>query len=411
MQIALVTDYYLPTLGGVQTAVHAQREALVATGHEVTVYCPLATPSDDPSIVALPVARRFRPDGYPFTWPPRRAIAALTDHLRRRGTDIVHTHSEMFAALAGIRAAHDLDIPLVHTMHGRIDVYTRHVLPVPAVTTPILARLHHRLVPHGGIELSDAAYTRTRSSRAMWRLMVAQASAVDHVVVPSDHFRRKLAAQGVTTPMTVLSNGVADDVRQKIAARPAPERSSPGTRSEPLRLLWVGRLSPEKRPEVFAAAVRTLGTDVVGDMYGDGLARRSVEREATPVRLHGAVPQEQVLEAMANSDVLVSTSYDFDNQPMVMLEAIATGLPVLYCDPDLAEVVPPGGGFLTPTPDAAGVVTAVRSLLADPEALRSARTAMREASATTALRVDGVEAVYRDAIDRHRATLTDGSPD
>ncbi len=375
MRIALVTDYYLPTLGGVQTAVKAQKEALVAAGHEVTVFCPLAVPSTDPGVVALPVSPVFRPDGYPFTWPPRRAVGAMREEFARRRIEVAHTHSEMFAALAAIRAAHELGIPLVHTMHGRIDVYTRHVLPLPAATTPLLALMHRRFVPHGGIALVDAPYTRTRAARTMWRLMVAQARAVDQVVVPSEHFRSKLAQQGVGTPMTVLSNGIEDSVRARIGS-PAQREAGSG----PLRLLWVGRLSPEKRPAVFAEAVRELAGEVTADMYGEGLARAAIERLGAPVRVHGAVPQEQVLAAMARSDLLVSTSYDFDNQPMVMLEAIASGLPVLYCDPDLAEVVPDGGGFVSETPDAAGVAAAVRRLIEAPHELRAAATAMRAAA-------------------------------
>ena len=40
MRIAMITDYYLPTLGGVQTSVKAQKEALEKLGHSVFVYCP-----------------------------------------------------------------------------------------------------------------------------------------------------------------------------------------------------------------------------------------------------------------------------------------------------------------------------------------------------------------------------------
>ena len=424
MRIAIVTDYYLPTLGGVQTAVKAQKEALTAAGHEVTVFCPLASPSADPSVVALPVSKMFRPDGYPFTWTPERAIALMEREFAARGVQVVHTHSEMFAALAGIRAAQSLGIPLVHTMHGRIDVYTAHVLPLPALTVPLLAALHGRHVSHRGIAVaSDAHYTRTRTARLMWRLMVAQARAVDHVIVPSEHFRAKLAAQGVTTPMTVLSNGLEDSVRERIG--------TPGVREphDPLRLLWVGRLSPEKRPEVFVDAVARLGDAVRGDMYGDGIARAATERAvaklersarrpaqigvsadprssepeahermnaaaAGQVTLHGAVPQHEVLAAMRDADLLVSTSYDFDNQPMVMLEAIASGLPILYCDPDLAEIVPPGGGFCTPTPDAEGVAATVRTLLANPDRLRAAGAALVTSGTAVAQRADGLLKVY-----------------
>nr|WP_186807481.1 glycosyltransferase [Microbacterium testaceum] len=395
MRIALVTDYYLPTLGGVQTAVKSLREALTRVGLEVTVFCPLAQPSDDPSIVALPTSRVFQPDGYPFTWPPRDAATLLRREFAARRIDVVHTHSEMFAALAGVRAARELGIPVVHTMHGRVDVYTTSVLPLPGVTVPLLAALHSRQISHRGLQVrADSPYTATLPARRMWRLLLAQSRASDHVIVPSTHFARKLTEQGVQTPLSIVSNGLEQSVLDRIGT-PTRRRLDPG---QTLRLLWVGRLSPEKRPAVIADAARSFAPDVSVDVYGDGLSRRSIERMGTPLVLHGAVPQQEVLDAMGASHLLVSSSYGFDNQPMVMLEAAASGLPVLFCDPDLGEVVPPGGGFLTDTPDAAGIAALVSRLQREPASITAASAAMIHGRRQVAQRVDPVIEVYGSAI-------------
>ncbi len=395
MRIALVTDYYLPTLGGVQTAVKSLRESLTRAGHEVTVFCPLLRASEDPSIVALPASPVFRPDGYPFTWPPRGARELLRRELAERRVDVVHTHSEMFAALAGVRAARDLGLPVVHTMHGRVDVYTTSVLPLPRVTVPLLAALHAAQISHRGLRVrADAPYTATSPARRMWRLMLAQSRASDHVIVPSTHFARKLTRQGVETPVTVVPNGLEQSVLDRIGA-PLERRL---TRADTLRLLWVGRLSPEKRPAVIADAARSFGPDVSVDVYGDGLSRRSIERMDAPLTLHGSVSQQEVLDAMRASHLLVSTSYDFDNQPMVMLEAAASGLPVLLCDPDLGEVIPPGGGFVADTPDAEGITALVARLRSRPEAITAASAAMIRGRDRIGQRVDPVIAVYESAM-------------
>lgn len=394
VQIALVTDYYLPTLGGVQTAVKALREGLERAGHEVTVCCPADEPSEDPGIVTLPVSGVFRPDGYPFAWSPRRVRARLREEFRARGVQVVHTHSEMFAALSGIRVARELGLPVVHTMHGRIDVFTAATLPLPVVTTGLLAWMHHRQVPHAGVGVAaDAPYTATRVARRMWRLMAAQSRASDHVVVPSEHFAQKLAEVGVRTPTTVISNGVEPSVLAQVGSPVLRELAA----DEPLRALWVGRLSPEKRPEVFVDAVRRTGGGVQATMFGDGVARRTVARaaEGVAVRLGGSVPQSEVLAEMQRSHVLVSSSLDFDNQPMVILEAIAAGLPVLYADPDLAEVVPDGAGFAAPTPDAAGLATMLARLKREPELVRLASEAMLAARDSAPVQVEPLVAVYQ----------------
>ncbi|MBT2476093.1 glycosyltransferase [Microbacterium sp. ISL-103] len=370
MRIAMVTDYYLPTLGGVQTVIKAHREALEYAGHEVFVFAPLAEQSSDPHIVRLPTARGFAPDGYPFTWTPSAAARTLHDDLRSREIDIVHVHTEMFAALAGFEAARALGIPVVQTMHGRIDVYTRSVLPLPSITTVLLAAMHRRRMSHDRSRIDPTApYAATRMARRMWRLMVSQANHADHVIVPSAHFAAKLAAQGVQTPLTVLSNGLEDTVLEAVGA-PTPRSLA---RGEELRVVWCGRLSPEKRPEVFVEAV-SLVPGIRAEMFGDGVARRRVA-SATEAHadgrliVHGAVPQSRVLEAMARAHVLVSSSLDFDNQPMVILEGIAAGLPVIVTDPDLAEMLPPGGGTITRTSDAEGLASAIRELRDDPARL------------------------------------------
>ena len=302
MHVALVTDYYAPTLGGVQTAVRALAESLRAAGHRATVFCPLAGPSPSEDVVALPVAGAFRPDGYPFAWPPRRVASTLAREFARRRVDVVHTHSEMFAALGGIRAAGELGLPVVHTMHGRIDVYTAATLPLPAVSTLLLARLHARHVSHAGLHVGGGTpYTATATARRMWRLMLAQSRASDHVVVPSAHFARKLADQGVRTPMTVLTNGLEESVA-RAAGTAAPRVLGD---DETLRLVWAGRLSPEKRPAVLVEAARSFGDRVSVDVYGDGGARRSLERQGGRVRFHGAVPHARVLEAMLSAHALV----------------------------------------------------------------------------------------------------------
>src|SRR5699024_8156599 len=115
---------------------------------------------------------------YPFAWSPARVRAVLRRELTDRGVQVVHTHSEMFAALSGIRVARELGLPVVHTIHGRIDVHTASVLPVPALTTPLLTWLHHRQVPHSGVQVSPGSpFTASRVARRMWRRMVAQARA------------------------------------------------------------------------------------------------------------------------------------------------------------------------------------------------------------------------------------------
>lgn len=396
----MVTDYYLPTLGGVQTVIKAHREALERDGHEVFVFAPLAGPSSDPHVVRLPTARGFAPDGYPFTWTPAAAAEALGAGLRTHGIEVVHVHTEMFAALAGFQAARAQGVPVVQTMHGRIDVYTRSVLPMPSVTTAVLAAMHRRRLTHESGLHTQAPYVATRTARRMWTLMVSQANHADHVIVPSQHFATKLLDQGVRTRLSVLSNGLEDSVLAEIGT-PSPRIVDP---QEPLRVVWCGRLSPEKRPEVFHDAVAQV-PGIRAEMFGDGVARKSVTAAAAALpdgrlTVHGGVTQSRVLEAMRDAHVLVSTSLDFDNQPMVILEAIAAGLPVVVTDPELAGLLPQGAGTVTTTPDADALARALRDLIRDPDRVT------QMSAASIAARADIAQSTHLEALlDVYRSVL------
>ena len=384
MHIAMVTDYYLPTLGGVQTAIKSAKESLTFLGHDVTIFCPLAAPSTDPFVCDLPTSARFRPDGFPFTWPPKAAAERLLEEFTAREVDVVHVHSEGFAALAGITAAKALGLPLVQTMHGRIDVYTAKVIPFPAVSTPLPATLHRRYVRHGAEPLHKSEpYLRTAVARRMWRMMINQANAADVVIVPSTHFANKLLHQGVTSPINVVSNALEPSVLATIARSAAATPPVPtAPQSAELRLMWCGRVSPEKRPDIFVRAIAAAGDSVSGSIYGDGVATTKIRTLIAAlgvehrVTMCGAVSQREVLEAMRSHDAFVSSSYDFDNQPMVILEAVACGLPVLLSDPDLAERLPDGSYMVAASASSTALGETFRALARDPGVLQAMREAL-----------------------------------
>ena len=115
------------------------------------------------------------------------------------------------------------------------------------------------------------------------------------------------------------------------------------------------------------AVARLPGISAV--MIGDGVSRSAVTRRAAAigdarVEVRGAVPQREVLSAMRAAHVLVSSSWDFDNQPMVLLEAVASGLGVVVADPDLAEALPAAGHASRRPPTPQGLAAALAALRA-----------------------------------------------
>jgi glycosyltransferase involved in cell wall biosynthesis len=71
---------------------------------------------------------------------------------------------------------------------------------------------------------------------------------------------------------------------------------------------------------------------------------------------------------MQQHDVLLYPSFGFDNQPMVLLEAVAAGTPIVYCDPDLTECMPSDGCLITRDGTTVEALTlALKDLLANPD--------------------------------------------
>ncbi|TQM25604.1 cytochrome P450 [Nocardia bhagyanarayanae] len=394
MHVALFTDFHPATLGGIQTSVNALRRGLERAGHRVTVFA-APTPEStepDPDLVVLSALTGVRVNGFAMVLPTpdnaRRIDAAFAD---RGPIDIVHVQTTYGVAIAGLRAARRHGIPVVQTVHSRDDAFIQHTSPAPYLSALAVRLLHGRFVPH---RKSLSHNGESRAARQAWHTMVNHARAADRVIVPTEHFADRFRAHGLDRPIRVISNGIDDELldraRAATATATADDAKPRGSAADftpetagPLRVLWCARLSPEKRIlEAIEAVRRTPGCTL--DVYGSGdqeaAARAAIEAGdlADRVRLHGGVPQLDCLTAMAAHDVLLFPSVGFDTQGMALLEAVAMGLPVVYCDPDLAETVPQGGGLRTRDPSVASIAAALRDLAADPAQLIPMRKALSD---------------------------------
>lgn len=120
-------------------------------------------------------------------------------------------------------------------------------------------------------------------------------------------------------------------VGNSIVCHPQKERPLP---EEPVRLLYAGRLSAVKNVGPLIEAAKGWEKDCILNILGDGEERRQLEEMAQGsqrIRFHGAVTPDEVQKVMWESDMLVMNS-TFEGIPMIILEAISTGLPVVTTD-------------------------------------------------------------------------------
>ena len=150
---------------------------------------------------------------------------------------------------------------------------------------------------------------------------------------------------------------------------------------EPGRLIFVGRLEPQKRPDLLLDAMAELpGARLT--IVGDGSLRAALERRAVaqrlPIEFLGAVPHDRLPELLNRSQLFVLPSR-IEGHPKALLEAMACGLTAIGCDvPGIREAIDHGRTGWLCTPTATGLRAAIDTLLADAPLRRRLGDAARD---------------------------------
>lgn len=368
MKIAVFTDLYLEIAGGIPSSIKAQKKSLEKLGHKVVVFCPGFEQPRDEMVVIVPTCQNIRAGGAPLARRPE----IVEDFILRKYPDfktfdVVHVHYEAGCGLAGMRLARKFGLPLVVTMHGREDMAVATNIPHPFKNLAgiILNKLHAKYVPHRAKVKRDDYLADTKAKTEMWELMVSHANYADVVLVPGMHFAKKLQRYGMIKPTIHLSNGV-DDALMKVKLKPRKFE-----KDEPLRIVWNSRLSKEKRVMPFLKAMKMVEKKYELHIFGDGnefeKAKKYAEKEGLNARFYGQVERTEIFRAMQKAHISVMASYNFDNQSMTLLESEAMGLPVLFCDPDMKEILPRGGYICADGPRPKELAEAVEKIFEKPE--------------------------------------------
>lgn len=393
MHIVFFGDQHLDSLGGAQVSMRLQREFLERAGHTVTVVAPkmhgprAGGPSSGSGTgganVDLPSMPITGDREYAMSWPGRRTDRFLDRAMTHRPpVDLVHVQADFWGGFIGHRYAQRHGIPVVHTMHNRVDVGIRAVTPLAG---PVLAFLNvwRRCALHGSGAGADG-----------WAFLRGLAAGASAVTAPSTHFARRLEEHDVFDRVDVIWNGIDDDVRAATLAA-APQKRVPGRP----RFVWLGRMSPEKRLLPFLEAFVASGVDAELEIIGGGAQRPAAEKIVAGmpnVRFVGKLSYADTLARIAAADALVQTSIGFETQGMTPFEAATLGTPSVISDPDIAAEL--GGGLWAVAaaegsePERiAALAQALRQAASDiaggtaPEPLAATAEAFRQSSRTAAM--------------------------
>lgn len=364
MKIALVCPYDWSRPGGVQTHV-SSLAAYLAQSHEVRVFAPSSTRKVERwvTVVGRPVLVPFNQSVAPVSLSPlaaRTALIAVKDF----APDVLHVHEPLSSAVSMAVAAFG-PRPLVGTFHAWSSSDRLYRLAGLAAR-PVVRRMDAR------IAVSPAA----------------QEYAAGALRMPLNSF-------------CLLPNGVDDT--PFATAEPFAELTD---HDRPL-LLFVGRLEPRKGVDVLVQAFLQLRASIPNlrlCVVGEGPGRDRCEQMIPPsiradAMFVGAVAAADLPRYHASADVFVSPALGGESFGIVLLEAMAAGLPIVASDiPGYRTVVNDGRqGRLVPPNDVFALSDAISALLEN-EKLRLAMGAEgRQTAAEYSWPVIGgrIETLYR----------------
>lgn len=280
---------------------------------------------------------------------PRRdllALVQLVTLLRRERFDIVHTHSSK-AGILGRVAARLAGVPhITHTVHGW--GFHEHM---PTVLRKFYVALEKIMRP----------WTNPLVSVSNRTTRIGLESGI------GAHESYRLIRSGIPTASFHPDPSSREEVRGRL-----------GVEQGDVLLGSVGRLSPQKNPMDFVRAAEALapGRDHLRFVYvGDGPMRAEVEAAVERAGLGGRLAllgiRDDVPDLLRAMDLFTLTSL-WEGLPRVVLQALATGVPVVaYDTAGIEEAVREGeNGHLVPPGDIEGLVERLGRLTDDP-ALRA----------------------------------------
>jgi glycosyltransferase involved in cell wall biosynthesis len=364
LRIGLVSDCYVPRLGGIEMQVHDLARHLRRIGHEVVVI----TPTPGPDIVDGVPVRRVKVPLLPFDIPyTPSTFRVIADLLAQERVDVAHFNGGVLSPVAFVGAgmAQHRGIPTIITAHC--------LWSYAAPAFRVLDWVAH------------------------WTQWPVVFSAVSDVAAAPIY---RISRRGVR--VTILPNGIDNDAWQ---VAPSPRDASVVT------LVSVMRLAPRKRPGHLLKMIDRIhqqtppGVRLRAVIIGEGPERAKIEKGIAArglgdvVELTGRLERDEIREQFARADIFVAPA-NLESFGIAALEARCAGLPVVAkARTGIREFVGHGTEGLLAESDADMVAQLIR-LVRDPEL----RARMARHNRETPAPVDWQRVVhlnvaaYRDAI-------------
>jgi glycosyltransferase involved in cell wall biosynthesis len=381
-------------IGGMQRHTHDLVRGLVSSGHDVEVMCPAAAGLDS----SLHGARwtLVEPAGRADPRWPASVVEAFRAAQQRKPFNVIHSESTSALPLAQIVRG---STPVVVKYHGNYiglaRAHVRRMLSRPRTAHREAAGLYHVTRVHFG-------HGNAWAFRDCISMVASRQQARD--TARSHFIPREL--------IHVVPNGV--DVGHFTPGDKPALRRSLSLPMDALLLATAGRLNLEKGFDVAIEALASLRRAHPAArllVVGDGEERGRLEVLARRLGVDGATDfvgrqaRDKIPQYLAAADVFLFPTRRDEAGPLVLIEAMACGLPVIASSlggiTEVLDTPGPAPGVLVRAGDSDELARAASRLIADEEL----RAAVGAAARNRAVGVYGLETMVRRTVAVYRIAI------
>lgn len=342
MRIGLVCPYNIYKAGGVQECVIAIQAELQKRGHDVKIITPLPRENGNSTRLDTIFIGRSADFKSPFSTTSQLSVSldndAIDSMISREKFDVLHFH-EPWVPFASIQILTRSTCKNVATFHAKLPE-TLLSRTIEKAVTPYTRSLMKYI--HGLTAVSDAAaeYVRTITDQ----------------------------------PVEIIPNGINLE-KYEVGSK----KSGAKVHSSSKKILYIGRLERRKGVKYLLRAFANLAAHddkVELIIAGDGVERSKLESYMTEhkisrVKFLGFVEEEQKLELLASADLFVSPALFGESFGIVLLEAMATRVPIVAGDnPGYAAVLTETGAMSLVNPKSVAEFSRRMKLFLEDEGLR-----------------------------------------
>jgi glycosyltransferase involved in cell wall biosynthesis len=355
MKIAYISQAYPPIISGASIMLESLVDGMAKRGHTVLVLVPSDRGNayiqtyENVRIVRLKSIRNPKRAFQKFVpW----SLNVINSHLKDFKPEIIHTHDVLNLGIFGLISGKQLNIPVIATLHqlpGFVSVY-----------------------------LPDFPGLKLLVESLLWRYGRMLNKNFQVMIVPTETVSRTVFSHGGFRPF-VISNGI--DCHNFCPAKDNLSKyqylwEKYGLDPELPIILHVGRLDIDKKVDVVIQAAARVMAQIPAQLLivGDGECLESLMEMSRQLGIAkhshfpGFVDKNTDLPALYRIATVFTTASEIETQGLVLLEAMASGLPVVAVDATcIHEVIKHGiNGYLVSPGNENEIVKGIIDLLRNP---------------------------------------------